>query len=113
MNLATDVLKIPASLIAMFLLIGRMSFSMFDTYCFGRAISFPSCTCVILLFCRYILKFLPGVSLAFVRPVPVRLKDVNQFVVTLRILNKPHALPVLLLQYCDKAGRNLTFECES
>ena len=35
MNLATDVLKIPASLIAMFLLIGRMSFSMFETNCLG------------------------------------------------------------------------------
>ena len=50
-NRATQVLKIPASLIAMFLLIGRMSFSMFETYCFGRAIIFPSCACVILC-CR-------------------------------------------------------------
>ena len=52
MNLATDVLKIAASLIAMFLLMGRIPFSMFETYCFGRPISLPSCDCVILEFCR-------------------------------------------------------------
>jgi hypothetical protein len=45
MNLATETLKILASLRAVFLLIGRIPFSIFDMNCFGASPSLaPSCS---------------------------------------------------------------------
>ena len=112
MNFSTDTSKIFDSLIATFLLMGRIPFSIFETYCLGRSPRSPP---------QYILRHLQVLAVdsqVFTRSqpplrtfIPSSFEDIYKFVFL--ILDEPDIIAILFLEYIDESARDTPLDVNS